>query len=151
MELPLIAKPARTVVRETAVAVSGQICLLLVEDNPETRELLVDSLELMGYGVQSAASAEEALEHLRHNHPDLILSDIALPGHDGYEFLRGARQIPGLATIPAFAVTGYGQEQDVVRAYEAGYTGHFVKPVDLGALDKRIRELFSAESGAVRQ
>jgi len=116
---------------------------MLVEDNRDTRELLVKSLELTGYEVQAAESAEEALEHLRRNRPDLILSDIALPGIDGYEFLNRARQMRGLADVPAFAVTGYGQEQDVARAHRCGYTGHFVKPVDLGALDKRIRALFS--------
>jgi CheY-like chemotaxis protein len=145
LEVPLIAKPAGATVRDAAAA-SLPIQVLLVEDNRDTRELLVKSLELMRYEVQPAAAAEEALEYLRQNRPDLILSDIALPGIDGYEFLRRARQIPGLATVPAFAVTGYGQEQDVVRAYQSGYTGHFVKPVDLGALDKRIRELFSSVS-----
>jgi two-component system CheB/CheR fusion protein len=58
---------------------------------------------------------------------------------DGFEFIRRARSLENAAQVPAFALTGYGQEADVRLVHEAGFAGHFVKPVDLAALDARIR------------
>ena len=108
----------------------------------------------MGYAVRAAGTAEDALELLAREgaaslpvgswQPDIILADIGLPGMTGYEFLRRVRRLPGLADVPAFAVTGLGQEEDVRQAHEAGFAGHFVKPVDIGALDSRIREWLMA-------
>lgn len=138
IELPLIAPPERPTVVEQE-AEPAQESILLVEDNPDTRTLLAESLGLMGYSVQAAASAEEALELLQGSKPDVILADIGLPGMDGYEFLRRARRMPELAAVPAFALTGFGQEEDVRRAHEAGYTDHLVKPVDVAALDRQMR------------
>jgi len=146
VELPMIVQPASVPVSGPAVDAPGSIRLLLVEDNQDTRELFVNSLTMMGYEIESAVSAEEGLELLREYRPELIISDIALPGMDGYEFLRRVRHLPELADVPAFAVTGHGQEHDVAQAYEAGYARHFVKPVDLNALDKQIRALFSADT-----
>jgi len=94
---------------------------------------------LWSYEALTAESGEEALEVLREERPDVILCDLGLPGIDGCELLVRARELPGLADVPAFAVTGYGQEQDVERGRRAGFVGHFVKPVDLAALDARIR------------
>ena len=76
--------------------------------------------------------------------PDVILCDIGLPGMDGNEFVRRARRLPGMADVLAFAVTGYGAEEDVRRGREAGFAGHFVKPVNVAALDQRIREWVGA-------
>jgi len=73
-----------------------------------------------------------------------MLVDIGLPGMDGIEFLRRARALRWVANVPAFAVTGYGAEEDVRRGREAGFIGHFVKPIDLRALEDRIRELLGS-------
>ncbi|HHX41015.1 MAG TPA: response regulator, partial [Armatimonadetes bacterium] len=138
VELPLApAATERPAEKETREPMGVRI--LLVEDNADARELLQDGLELLGYAVESAGSGEEALALLSRMRPDIIVADIGLPGVDGYEFLRQARRIPGLANVPAFAATGYGRPEDVARAHEAGFTDHFVKPVDIGDLDERIR------------
>jgi two-component system CheB/CheR fusion protein len=140
VELPLIVEPLAMVTQETRVSGRQQISLLLVEDNPETRSMLADSLVLMGYNVSVAGSGEEGLEILHEIHPHIILADIGLPGINGYEFLKRARELPQIESVLAFAVTGYGQEEDVRRGREAGFAGHFVKPVDLARLDRQIRE-----------
>lgn len=118
--------------------------ILVIEDNPDTREMLETALDLSGYAVISADSGEEALEREQEVHPDIILADIGLPGMDGYEFLRRTRDLPGMADVPALALTGFGQDSDIQCAQEAGFAGHLVKPVDLDALETRIRELAHA-------
>lgn len=142
VELPLIKGPAVVVGADLFQERNAPIRLMLVEDNPDTRSLIADGLTLAGYEVYSAASGEEALEVIQENPPDIMLCDIGLPGIDGYEFLRRARLLPGMAEVPAFAVTGYGQEEDVRRGKKAGFTGHFVKPVDIASLNRRIQEWF---------
>lgn len=139
--LPLTTVPyAEPEERETSEA--ARASLLLVEDNEDTRLLLADSLELLGYRVSTAASAEEALTLLQTSPPpDAILADIGLPGIDGYELMRRVRRLPGLEAVPALAITGWGQDEDVRRAREAGFSEHLTKPVDVNVLDKCLRAL----------
>lgn len=115
--------------------------VLVVEDNPDTRMLLAEGVEMLLGGVhaQVAASAEEALEIIRQSRPAMILSDIGLPGMDGYEMLHRAKTIPGMADVPAFAVTSFAEHKDIARARQVGYLGHFVKPVDLEAMARHLR------------
>ena len=138
VELPLAPAAAREPAEKEAREPMA-VRILLVEDNADARELLQAGLELLGYTVEAVGSGEEALALLSEMRPDVIVADIGLPGVDGYEFLRQARRIPGLANVPAFAATGYGRPEDVARAHEAGFTDHFVKPVDIADLDARIR------------
>ncbi|NLC56481.1 MAG: PAS domain S-box protein [Armatimonadetes bacterium] len=146
VELPLIPKPEATAPQAPPARAEG-VRLLLVEDNPDTRALIAEGLAHLGYRVETTASGEEALDLIRRRPPQVILSDIALPGMDGYALLRQARQLPELAGVPAFAVTGYGREEDVRQAQEAGFTGHFAKPVDVAVIDQRIREQLGARRG----
>lgn len=144
VELPLIPAPDRPSPAVPSGGKLGPIRLLLVEDNPDTRALVASGLEMRDYRVLATDSAEDALEMLKQARPDVILSDIVLPGINGYEFLRRARQMPGLTDIAAFAITGFGQEEDVRQAREVGYLGHFVKPVEIEALDRHIRRWLEA-------
>lgn len=141
VELPLTDRPLEHGRERSWEGRSGQIQVLLVEDSTDTRTLLAESLEMMGYKVREASCAEEGLELLRrHCLPDIILADIGLPGMNGYEFLKSARTLPGMGSVPAFAITGLVQAESVRQAREAGFEGHFVKPVDVATLDIRIRE-----------
>jgi CheY-like chemotaxis protein len=97
-------------------------------------------LELQGYDVRQAASGEEALQLLDGWRPDVLLSDVGLPGMDGYELMRRIRQIPEQRPLLALAVTGYGAEEDRAQALAAGFDGHVIKPLDPSLLDRRIRE-----------
>lgn len=143
VELPCSAAPMPRKQKPFGRPAQRQIKMLLIEDNPDTRMLMAESLEILGYAVVSAESGEAALEALTREPVDVVLADIGLPGMDGYEFLRQAQRMPCMAGRPAFALTGYGQEKDVQRAREVGYAGHFVKPVDLDCLDQQIRKVLA--------
>lgn len=147
VELPLVEAPAVAPSPRPSVSPS-RVDILLVEDNADTRTLIADSLTVAGYGVQTAGSGEAALEEMRESRPDILLVDIGLPGMDGYDLLRRARELPGMEEVTAFAVTGFGSEEDVRRSREAGFAGHFVKPVNVRVLDQRIREWLGRPSEA---
>ena len=140
VELPLIEAPPPVAAVESPRTKNASLRVLVLEDNPDTRTMLTEALSLCSYDVLSAESGEAALALLAHESVDAILADIGLPGMDGYEFMHQARLLPGLAQVPALAVTGYGQDGDVRRAHEAGFTGHFIKPVDIDVLDQRLRK-----------
>ncbi|REG37859.1 hypothetical protein ATI61_101846 [Archangium gephyra] len=105
--------------------------LLLVEDQEDTREMLRLLLEDHGAQVRAVTSAAEALPCLREWRPDLLLSDIGLPGENGYELLQRIRALPagegGLT--PAIALTAYARAEDRERALRAGFDMHVPKPI----------------------
>jgi PAS domain S-box-containing protein len=141
VELPLFDATAIPVARSVAASGRTVLKLLLVEDNADTRTMLAETLSQLDYMVVPAETAEVGLEILARETVDAIVADMGLPGMDGYEFLRRARELFGGAGIPALALTGYGQESDIRRAREAGYAGHFVKPANVEMLDQQLRSL----------
>jgi PAS domain S-box-containing protein len=141
IELPLHDPAAASTARKVAASGRAILRLLLIEDNADTRTMFAETLSQLGYVVLPAETAESALEILARERVDAIVADIGLPGMDGYDFLRKARQLPAAACIPALALTGYGQDSDVQRSHDAGYAGHFVKPVNIEVLDQRLRAL----------
>lgn len=120
-----------------------QLRILLVDDRIDLTGLLQEILALEGWHTISAGSAEEALAALEsmQQPPDVIVSDLGLPGMSGLAFLRAVRMLPGLESVPAIALTGYGEEADIAASRDAGYAGHLVKPVDADELIGRIRAL----------
>jgi PAS domain S-box-containing protein len=102
--------------------------LLLVEDDFDSNEVVSAILEDSGISVTSANNAEVALEVLDRQAIDVILSDVGLPGQDGYAFIRAVRNIPTLAAIPAAALTAYAHSDDRRRALDAGFQVHLRKP-----------------------
>jgi CheY-like chemotaxis protein/nitrogen-specific signal transduction histidine kinase len=126
--------------------------ILLVDDTPAATHVLGKLLEKMGQRVQTANDGLTALERVRREQPDLVISDIAMPDMDGYELARRLRQEPGLECLPLVALTGYGQDSDKQQAREAGFSHHLVKPVSLEALQYLLASLGSipkeGQSGA---
>jgi signal transduction histidine kinase len=114
-----------------APSLSG-VEVLVVEDEPETRELLVAVLAQCGAAVKAAASASGAMETLQHWRPDVLISDIGMPGEDGYELIKKIRTREGEADrrIPAVALTAYARAEDRVRALSAGFQFYVPKPVE---------------------
>lgn len=112
------------------------IRVLLVEDEDDARDMMVLVLEFYGAVVRAAASAEEALDALREFEPMVLVSDISMPGNDGY-WLAGQvkRTRPAL---PCIAVTAFSRPEDVIRAHSAGFELHLAKPVDFDRLANRI-------------
>ena len=91
-------------------------------------------LEFSGFEVVVVHSGPEAVDAVRREKPDAVLCDIGLPGITGYDVARKLRADPAVSRIVMFAVTGYGSPEDRHAALEAGFDGHFAKPVDPGRL-----------------
>jgi len=144
LEQPTTGTPAAS-----AAAPDALPRVLVVEDNPDTLEMLSLALTMIGYEVETAADGQTALRAAAAHPPDAILCDIGLPDIDGHEVMRRLRALPGLAHTPAFALTGFGQEQDIERARAAGFDAHLTKPVDLADLDRRLREALAGAAAPV--
>ena len=106
---------------------------LVVDDDDDARELVATVLARAGAAVVTAASAAEALRELDASHPDLLVSDIAMPGVTGLELMEEVRRRRG-ESLPAVALSAYGRAEDRDRALGAGFDFHLVKPVDARAL-----------------
>jgi CheY-like chemotaxis protein len=106
------------------------------------------ALESCGATVICAASAPEALETLAHTDVDLLLSDIAMPDHDGYELIRNVRSMPSarLAALPAAAVTAHARDDERERALAAGFQMYLIKPVHPSALATAVAALATPRS-----
>jgi two-component system CheB/CheR fusion protein len=115
--------------------------VLLVEDCSDVLYILQLELNWMGYTVDTATNAEEAIELASKNGPDVIVSDLHMPGTDGFEFIRRVRGITGMANVPAIALTGFSRDKDVQRALASGFTAHLIKPVEAAVLATRIDQL----------
>ncbi len=119
-------KPAKIFLRP--VDLSG-VKVLVVDDEPDSAGLVKRVLEGCHAEVQAAGSMEEALKIFGSFHPHVLLSDIGMPRHDGYELLRRLRKLPG-GEIPAAALTALARSEDVERARDAGFQAHVAKPVE---------------------
>ncbi len=113
------------------VDLSG-VTVLAVEDHADALDLLKRVLEDRHARVLTAESADDALVLMRAQRPDIVISDIAMPGKDGYQLIRELRDADD--DTPAIAVTAFARTEDVKRALDAGYQAHVSKPVDEDAL-----------------
>ena len=112
------------------------LTVLIVDDEPDTREMLKAGLARCGAQILAAGSANEAFAAINGDLPDLLISDIGMPGVDGYEFIKRLRKLPAQqgGKIPAIALTAYARVEDRMHALRAGYQMHVPKPVDLAEL-----------------
>jgi PAS domain S-box-containing protein len=110
--------------------------ILIVDDEPDTRDLLRQGLEYCGANVRLAGSAAEAVDAIVAEVPDILISDIGMPGIDGYDLIRQIRQLPADAggKVAAIALTAYTRVEDRLQALRAGYDMHVPKPVELAEL-----------------
>jgi PAS domain S-box-containing protein len=113
------------------LALSG-LRVLVVDDDADTLEMIAAALTESDAKVTSAPSVEEALARIKESRPDVIVSDIAMPLHDGYELIQQVRTLDNgqLPVIPAVAITAYAREEDRERALLAGYQEYLAKPVE---------------------
>ena len=107
--------------------------ILVVEDNPLNRELVVDLLEGAGYAVLQAEGGVGLLERVKAAQPGLILLDLQLPGLDGVTLARQLKADLATREIPVLAMTAYARLEDQERAMEAGCDGYLRKPIDTQA------------------
>jgi PAS domain S-box-containing protein len=110
--------------------------ILVVDDEPDTRDLLKAGLAKCGAEVAVAASAAEVFAAIKKKVPDVLVSDIGMPGEDGYEMIQRLRSLPPEAggKIPAIALTAYARLEDRMQALRSGYQMHVSKPVELAEL-----------------
>ena len=126
---------------ETGAPSLAGIQILLVDDEPDTLTMFRDALEGAGARVRAVPDATEALRVTESWRPDLLVSDLGLPGMDGYELLQALRHRSSPHAFPAVAVSAYASMDDRTRALAVGFTVHVAKPIDPAAL---VRALGSA-------
>jgi len=153
LPLPVRTAPATsatavgTPVADTAPRLDG-ITVLVIDDEPSTREVMAHGLETCGARVACAASAAEALALLEQDPVDVLLSDVAMPDEDGYSFIARVRRSPDprIAAIPAAAVTAYARDADRARALAAGFQLHLAKPIEPRSLARAVARLSATRS-----
>jgi len=108
--------------------------ILVVEDDADSRAMIARFLRQEGARITDARDAFEALQVFQLVRPDLLLSDIAMPGMDGHALIRQVRSSPPVlgAFVPAIALSAFGSPDDRLSALGAGFDEHLVKPVDFG-------------------
>jgi CheY-like chemotaxis protein/anti-sigma regulatory factor (Ser/Thr protein kinase) len=112
--------------------------ILLVDDNEDALVLLAEALQVAGHVVRTAIDPAQALQVLEEFKPDLAILDIGLPVMDGYELAQRIREQLDGGTPRLFALSGYGAQTDRERSRKAGFSAHFVKPVDVKQLIESI-------------
>lgn len=122
------------------------VTVLVVEDDEDTREVLRVMLEMCGARVICAGSARDGLQTFRREHPQAIVSDIAMPGEDGYWMIgevRGQLGVPA-DKVPAVAVTAFSGQHPRAAALAAGFQAHLAKPIDPDELCRTVAQLVRA-------
>lgn len=132
--------------KDTAPSLAG-VRVLVVEDESDARDLIITALEECGAQVSATSSGPDGVSAILSASPDtrphVLVSDIGMPGQDGYDFIRQVRSLPTerAGRVPAVAVTGYATPEDVERAHAAGFQLHVSKPIDPSALVSAIAQL----------
>ena len=119
---------------------------MVVEDNPDVRDLLRMKLRRLGHDVADARDGIEGLDVILREKPDLALVDLGLPGMDGYDVAKGIRRELGNDVV-LVAVSGFGQPDDKRRAIEAGFDDHITKPADVNDIENVLKR-FPPREGA---
>ncbi len=134
--------PALAALAEVAPQELEGVNILLVDDEPDTREVMPAVLERFGARVAVAASAAEAMTLLQRSGADVLVADIGMPEEDGYSLIGRVRALPGsVRDLPAIALTAYAGEADRRRAMEAGFHLHLAKPVEPADLVSAVAAL----------
>ena len=125
------------------------LTVLVVDDQPDARELILRVLEDCSARVITAGSADEALPLVESSRPDVLITDIGMPGADGYELLRRVRELGSArgGRVPAIALTAFARSEDRTRALRSGFMVHVAKPVDPSELVATV----AAVAGRVSQ
>jgi DNA-binding response OmpR family regulator len=120
------------------------VCILLVEDDRDSLSALARLLNMSGYRIVAAASAEEALRLAASQRCDLVISDVGLPDRSGLELMR---ELSAAYRVPGIAVSGYTDAADVTECQRAGFARHLKKPIDFKDLLGAVEELGRRRDG----
>ncbi|TKR27836.1 response regulator transcription factor [Natronomonas salsuginis] len=120
----------------------GEPTVVIAEDQPDLRKLLVYTLESEGYTVEAFGAGDDCLKHLQAEPvPALVILDIMMPGMDGVDVLERIREDDRLADIPVVLLSGRGRESDVVAEFEADADDYITKPFSPSELRARVARL----------
>ena len=153
LRTPSAAPPRQmTPTRVPAAARRGVLAgarVLLCEDETDAREFVADLLREYGATVAEASSVAEALERFEAQPPDVLVSDIGMPGRDGYALIESVRARPPErgGDVPALALTGFARVEDARRALGAGFQLHLTKPVEPDSLVAAVVQLWEGRAG----
>ena len=117
------------------------LLILIAEDDPGIRLAVHDYLEISGYSVITAEDGEQALSLLEKYHPHLVISDINMPKHDGYQLIKQIRQLPQFRLLPVIFLTEYAEIEQRIKGYQAGCDIYLPKPFEMSELGAIIRNL----------
>ncbi|MGB2875160.1 MAG: response regulator [Gaiellaceae bacterium] len=123
---------------------AGGPLVLIVDDDPRLREYIRVNLEMEGYSVREAGSAEEGLAVLEESTPDLVLLDVMMPEVDGWEMLRRVQERHGVGTIPVIMFSGKVDEQEASEAAQRGAQAFIGKPFNPQQLIDQTKQLLPA-------
>lgn len=126
-------------VKEEATHADSAHRVLIVDDHPDTAEILSVMFTLLGHETRSAPRGKEALRTARSFDPALVVLDIGLPDISGYEVVNALRAANNGQDRYIVAVTGWSGRDDIEKAKRAGFDAHFVKPIDLGTIRDILR------------
>jgi signal transduction histidine kinase/CheY-like chemotaxis protein len=145
-------RPAAPVAPRDLADLSG-VRVLVIDDAPDTLDVLEQILSFSGAATRTAPGAGAALALLEDEVPDVIVSDVGMPEVDGFELMRRIRRRAATAAIPAIALTAFTREDDRAKALQAGFTDYLAKPVEPAALAAAIRRAVArgGEAAAARQ
>jgi signal transduction histidine kinase/DNA-binding response OmpR family regulator len=154
LELPLRALTSAEAPRTGQIAIPMELRrtrperldgldIVVVDDEWDARTMVSEALAELGARVYAAASVSEALSAFRSKPPHVLISDIAMPGADGYDLIRQVRNLPAQegGRVKAIALTAYARPEDASTALSAGFDRHMVKPVNLAMLANAVAEL----------
>lgn len=153
VRLPLVdmVEPTAEPLQPDGVAASqpaGQLCILVADDNQDVADVLAELLQALGHTVHCVYDGEAAVEAARQFDPQLVLLDIGMPKLNGYEACRAIRALGTARLLQIWAITGWGQEQDMRMAAQAGFDHHLVKPFSPDVLIAMLADAASAGSPA---
>lgn len=121
--------------------------VLLIEDNEQLRFIFALVLRETGYGVVEAPDGPTAVRLAAANRPDLILTDLSLPGMDGWATIRALRELPGMSEVPVVIASAFDRSTDLEQSREIGCAAHLVKPLDPADLLAEVRRLLGTARG----
>jgi CheY-like chemotaxis protein len=119
----------------------ANVRVLVVDDERDARDVLAHTLGRAGAKVTTCPSVREAIDAIAMELPDVIVSDIAMPGEDGYDLVRRLRRTVHASRVPAIAITAYAREEDRAKALLAGFERHVAKPIDPAEVVCAVAEL----------
>lgn len=117
--------------------------VLVVEDDPESLEILARFLELEGFRVRRAENGADALKQILTSVPDLILSDVKMPKCDGYKLVRQIRSNPRTELLPIILITALDEKPDRIEGFRTGADAYITKPVDLDELKAVVENILA--------